>query len=164
MEHHQSEPIELGDEINLIKLAGKDAIRAILTEDARVQSLPIVQKAGIVSDLIISFCEHLGEAVVEVQYKNILLIAGFEICNKLVVAENSIYFSDKMENALLVKIAVKKVLHQLAGMQVLGISDVEYSKIIENEIEEFRLLFNSWVNSFDGAINLSDGWNLPLNS
>lgn len=90
-----------------------------------------------------------------------MLNAGFEICNKLVIAETSSYFNDKMENALLVKIAIKKVLHQLAGMQVLGISDVEYSQLIENEIEEFRSLFNNWVSTFDKSITLLDGWDLP---
>jgi len=69
-----------------------------------------------------------------------------------------------LENALLVKMAIKKVLHQLSGMQVLGISDFEYSRLIENEIEEFRLLFNNWVRTFDKGTNLSDGWELPLNS
>jgi hypothetical protein len=164
MNQNQSEHIDREDKISLMKLAGKDAIRAILTEDARVQSMAIVQKAGLVSDLIISFCEHLGDSEVEYQYKKILLNAGFEICNKLVVAETSIYFNDKLENALLVKMAIKKVLHQLSGMQVLGISDFEYSRLIENEIEEFRLLFNNWVRTFDKGTNLSDGWELPLNS
>lgn len=161
MENYNSEPVSREEKISLIKLAGKDAIRAILTEDARVQSLPIVQKAGLISDLIISFSEHLGETDVEFEYKKILLNAGFEICNKLVIAETSSYFNDKMENALLVKIAIKKVLHQLAGMQVLGISDVEYSQLIENEIEEFRSLFNNWVSTFDKSITLLDGWDLP---
>lgn len=164
MENHKSEHIDQEEKISLMKLAGKDAIRAILTEDARVQSMPIVQKAGLVSDLIISFCEHLGESDVEFEYKKILLNAGFEICNKLVIAETSIYFNDKLENALLVKIAVKKVLNQLAGMQVLGISDLEYSQLIENEIEEFRSLYNFWVSDFDKSTTLSDGWDLPLNS
>lgn len=161
MENYNSEPVSREEKISLIKLAGKDAIRAILTEDARVQSLPIVQKAGLISDLIISFSEHLGETDVEFEYKKILLNSGFEICNKLVIAETSSYFNDKLENALLVKIAIKKVLHQLAGMQVLGISDVEYSQLIENEIEEFRSLYNNWVSTFDKSITLSDGWDLP---
>ena len=161
MENNNPEPISSEEEISLKKLAGKDAIRAILTEDARVQSLPIVQKAGLISDLIISFSEHLGETVVDFEYKKILLNAGFEICNKLVIAETSSYFNDKLENALLVKMAIKKVLHQLAGMQVLGISDVEYSQLIENEIEEFRSLYNNWVSTFDKSITLSDGWDLP---
>jgi len=161
MENNNPEPLSREEEISLRKLAGKDAIRAILTEDARVQSLPIVQKAGLISDLIISFSEHLGQTEVDIEYKKILLNAGFEICNKLVIAETSSYFNDKLENALLVKMAIKKVLHQLAGMQVLGISDVEYSQLIENEIEEFRSLYNNWVSSFDKSITLSDGWDLP---
>ena len=53
MENNNPEPISSEEEISLKKLAGKDAIRAILTEDARVQSLPIVQKAGLIIDLII---------------------------------------------------------------------------------------------------------------
>ena len=161
MESDNPEPSSSEEEISLKKLAGKDAIRAILTEDARVQSLPIVQKAGLISDLIISFSEHLGQTEVDFEYKKILLNAGFEICNKLVIAETSSYFNDKLENALLVKMAIKKVLHQLAGMQVLGISDMEYSQLIENEIEEFRSLYNNWVSSFDKSITLSDGWDLP---
>jgi len=56
MENYNSEPVSREEKISLIKLAGKDAIRAILTEDARVQSLPIVQKAGLISDLIIFLC------------------------------------------------------------------------------------------------------------
>ena len=108
MEKYNSEPVSREEKISLIKLAGKDAIRAILTEDARVQSLPIVQKAGLISDLIISFSEHLGETDVEFEYKKILLNSGFEICNKLVIAETSSYFNDKLENALLVKIELRK--------------------------------------------------------
>jgi hypothetical protein len=164
MEHNKSENFDQEVNFSLMKLAGKDAIRAILSEDARVQSMPIVQKAALISDLIISFCEHLGDSGVEAEYKKILLNAGFEICNKLVIGETSTYFNVKLENAVLVKIAAKKVLHQLAGMKVLGISDIEYSQLIENELDEFKSLFNSWVNEFDKTVTLTDGWDLPLNS
>jgi hypothetical protein len=42
--------------------------------------------------------------------------------------------------------------------------EVVVTETIENEIEEFRLLFNNWVRTFDKGTNLSDGWELPLNS
>ncbi|MFM7015286.1 MAG: hypothetical protein ACKOX3_03060 [Bacteroidota bacterium] len=145
---------------HLLKQAGKDAIRAILTEDARVQALPIVQKAGVVSDLVISFAESLGDSEAENQYKTILIKAGFEICNKLVIAENSPYFNNRIEQALLVKLAVKKVLCQLDGLEVQGWCDTSYSGLIKKELEVFRQLFNEWVGAFDKSTYLSDGWDL----
>lgn len=164
MDSHQQENLNQDEEVSLMKLAGQDAIRAILTEDARVQSLPIIQKASLLSDTILSFTESLGSTSAENQYKQILLDASYDICNKIVVAENSRFFNDKMEQALLVKIAVKKVLNQLDGLEVLGLCDLNYAQLIKNEIEQFRQLFNSWVNTFDKNTRLSDGWDLPLNS
>ena len=150
------------ESVDLMRLAGRDAIRAILSEDARVASLPIIQKAGKISDLINAFAEVLGNSEAENQYKTVLIAAGFEVCNKLVLAESSHYYNDKLEQALLVKMAIKKVLHQLAGIDVLGLSDINYSNLIKSEIEEFRIIFNEWVLSFDKSTFSSDGWNIPL--
>jgi hypothetical protein len=164
MDNQHRDNLFNSEDISLLKQAGKEALRAILSEDARVQALPIVQKAGVICDLIISFSESFGDGEIELQYKNILEDAGFELCNKLVIAENSLYFNDKMENALLVKIAAKKIINQLAGMEVLGISNPDYCNLIKDEMEKFRALYNKWVSEFENKVTLSDGWDLPLNS
>ncbi len=148
------------EDSSLLKQAGKEAIRAILSEDARVQALPIIRKAGMINDLIITFSETLGDGDIENQYKKVLRIASFEMSNKLVIAENSPYYNEKIENSILVKIAAKKVLNQLAGMEVIGIINIEYSKLIREEIEGFRLLFMEWINSFERKTILSDGWDI----
>ncbi len=158
MEYHSQAELNTSEDFSMLKLAGKEAIRAILSEDARVQALPIIQKAGLINDLINSCSETLGDSTIENQYKKVLKIASFEMSNKLVVAENSPYYNEKIENSILVKIAAKKLLNQLDGMEVIGIINLEYSRLIREEIEGFRIMFLEWIKSFDRKTFLKDGW------
>jgi hypothetical protein len=160
MENKSQAGWNTSEDFSLLKQAGREAIRAILSEDARIQALPIIQKAGAINDLINYCSDTLGDSDIENQYKKILRIASFEMSNKLVIAENSPYYNEKIENSILVKIAAKKVLNQLAGMEVIGIINLEYSKLIRDEIEGFRLLFLEWVISFERKTILSDGWDI----
>ena len=113
-----------------------------------------------INDLINSCSETLGDSTIENQYKKVLKIASFEMSNKLVVAENSPYYNEKIKNSILVKIAAKKLLNQLDGMEVIGIINLEYSSLIREEIEGFRIMFLEWIKSFDRKTFLKDGWDV----
>jgi hypothetical protein len=46
------------------------------------------------------------------------------------------------------------------SLKMFGFEEVEYYKIIRNQIEDFRLLFVDWVASFNQKHFITDHWGL----
>jgi hypothetical protein len=77
---------------------------------------------------------------------------------KIAGAEAVDLFSIKMENAILIKIAAKELQSQVALCKQLNNKIIPYLNILDEEITEFRGLYNGWVSSFDPTIDIDDGW------
>ncbi len=66
----------------------------------------------------------------------------------------------KMENATFIRKAARDLMVSYHTLKMLGFEDVEYYKIIRKQIEEFRLLFVEWVDSFNKKHFITDNWGL----
>lgn len=64
----------------------------------------------------------------------------------------------KMENAAFIRKAARDLIVSYHSLKMYGFEDVEYYKIVRNQIEEFRLLFVDWVASFNPKHFITDSW------
>jgi hypothetical protein len=66
----------------------------------------------------------------------------------------------KMENAAFIRKAARDLMVSYHSLKMFGFEEVEYYKIIRNQIEDFRLLFVDWVASFNQKHFITDHWGL----
>ncbi len=82
------------------------------------------------------------------------------ICPKLGGAEGSMLYDIKMENAAIIRKAGRELLTGCSGMELWGFKHTEYLELLRTEIEEFRVLFAEWVQTFDPWNYSIDRWGL----
>lgn len=124
------------------------------------RELPVFQKAleigEITKALVVSFPEdrdpyHLKEQMIA----NALILSA-----KIAGAEGAGIYRIRMENAVLIKIAACELQAQSSLCKAESMSQRDYIELLRTAIEEFRLLFVEWVDSFDSLNNVADGWGL----
>lgn len=98
-----------------------------------------------------SFGEH---------YKSMMLEDVIMINSKLRHAESTYLYSIKMENAVFIKSHALSLLTATSGLKMMSLSNKNYLQLLRDGINEFRLLFVEWINSFDKTIDILDGWGL----
>ncbi|WP_066836578.1 hypothetical protein [Rufibacter ruber] len=79
---------------------------------------------------------------------------------KVAGAEASDLYDLRMENATLIRKAARDLLTHCTSLEMFGFKDVHYFRLLREAIEEYRLLFLEWVNSFDPWNYLLDTWGL----
>jgi hypothetical protein len=65
-----------------------------------------------------------------------------------------------MENAAIIRKAAREIYVTVGYLDLGRIKDFDYTDIIRNEIEEFKVLFREWVKSFDVWNYVVDDWGL----
>jgi hypothetical protein len=125
------------------------------------QETPIYKKAEeifstlkIITDLIPDKDEHLQIL------KNQLLEDAMIIQAKLSGALTTKVYDLKMENATFIRKAAKDLMVSYHSLKMFDFEEVEYYKLVRNQIEEFRLLFVDWVASFNQKHFITDTWGL----
>lgn len=79
---------------------------------------------------------------------------------KVAGAWGSQFYDIKMENATIIRKAAQDLLLHLRALEMYGFKDVEYCELLRDEIEEFRILFAQWVQTFDPWDYVVDRWGL----
>jgi hypothetical protein len=93
-------------------------------------------------------------------YREIMLSDAGTLSSKIANAEGGDFYTLRMENAVLVKVAARNLLAQTSGLRMLGLSEPHYLQLLRDEVEEFRLLFVEWVTGFDKSKDIRDDWGL----
>ncbi len=144
--------------------ASDEALSEIKKEQERISNLPLMIQAGQLFEVVSGIVETFSnEDEISLHYKEVMLSDVRKLRNRIIATEDAEHFSLKMENAVLVKVAAQNLLAQEAGLNLLSLADPSYLEVLRNEIEEFRLLFIDWTNSFDRSRDMNDGWNLFKN-
>lgn len=98
-----------------------------------------------------TFAEH---------YKGLMMEDVMIINAKLRGAEAVDLYSQRMENAVVIKIHAVSLLTATSGLKMMGLSSNKYLQLLRDEIEAFRKLFVDWVASFDKTNDIPDDWGL----
>ena len=65
-----------------------------------------------------------------------------------------------MEASAIVRKAARDLIVHCRGLEIFGFKETQYLDLIRNAVEEYRLLFIDWVNSFDQWDYFIDRWGL----
>lgn len=141
--------------------ANDEALHEIKKEQHRIYSMPIMRKAKQIYELVRALVETFPEEDdMAAHYREIMLCDAGILGAKIAGAEGADFYTLRMENAVQIKIAAKNLIAQTSGLKMLGISEPHYLQLLRDEIEDFRLLFVDWVNTFDRTRDFQDDWGL----
>ena len=141
--------------------ANQEAMHEIRREHDRIFSLPVMKKANQIFDLVRALVETLPDNDdMACHYREIMLSDAGTLSSKIANAEGGDFYTLRMENAVLVKVAARNLLAQTSGLRMLGLSEPHYLQLLRDEVEEFRLLFVEWVTGFDKSKDIRDDWGL----
>lgn len=65
-----------------------------------------------------------------------------------------------MENAAFIRKAARDLMVAYHSLEMYGFEEVEYYHLIRNQLEEFRLLFIDWKESFNPKHFITDEWGI----
>lgn len=143
-----------GEEFN-----SEEAKRDFQREHDRVENMPIMKKAREIFEIVDSLMELIDEEDdFMAHYRGLLFEDASIICAKIAGAEGGDLYTLRMENAVVIKIHARSLLTQTSGLKMMGFKETRYLKVLRDAIEEFRLLFIEWVNSFDKSNDIPDEW------
>ena len=144
--------------------ASVEALNEIKREQERISILPLMVKACQIFDVVNGIVETFSNSDdISSHYKEVMVSNVRKLRNGIVAAEDATYFSTKMENAVLVKVAAQNLLAQEAGLSLLNLAAPAYLKVLRDEVEEFREKSLEWISTFDRKNDMDDGWNLFKN-
>ncbi|WP_298308590.1 hypothetical protein [Flavobacterium sp.] len=127
-----------------------------------LKKLPIYQKAELLFQLVQSLVASLPEEDEYIQAtKHLMMEDAMIIPAKIAGAEGGDMYSIRMQNAAIIREHAMHLYVQVGSLRFhKEYKDLEYVKLIRNEIDAFRLLFIEWVKSFDTTNYYWDEWEL----
>lgn len=107
---------------------------------------------------IVALFPEENEMLMEI--KNQLMENAMIIQAKLAGSHGAKLYDIKMENATFIRKAARDLMVSYHSLEMHGFEEVEYYKIIRDQIDEFRLLFIEWVSGFNPQHFITDIWGL----
>jgi hypothetical protein len=124
----------------------------------KYEKLPVYQKAQELFDL----AEIIADALKEDKMKEHLAAQMFSnaalVQAKIAGAEGGALYSLRMQNAVLIKLAVQDMFNAVSFASMVKINEKDYVDLMRDKVEEFRLVFNDWIRSFDKTYDIPDNW------
>lgn len=126
------------------------------------RQLPIYQKAELLYKLVESIVASLPEEDEYIQStKHLMLEDAMILPAKIAGAEAGGLYSIRMQNAAIIRDHAMHLYVQVGGLRFHdAYKNIQYIQLIRKEINEFRLLFIEWVESFDTNNHIWDDWGL----
>jgi hypothetical protein len=122
------------------------------------EKLPVYQKAQELFDLV----EVIADALKENSRKEHLAAEMFGnaaiVQAKIAGAEGGGLYSLRMQNAVVIKIAVQDMFNAVAFASMMKINEKDYTDLMRVKVDEFRLVFNDWIRGFDKTYDIPDNW------
>lgn len=128
----------------------------------RTQQLPIYQKAELLFQLVESLAASLPKENELLQsMKEIMRADALMLPAKIAGAEVGNIYCIRMQNVAIIRFHAMSLYTQVGGLSLYDESiDNAFTNHIRTEIENFRLLFIDWANSFDTSNYIWDDWEL----
>ena len=140
------------------------------SEKHNYKNLPVFRKAREIVDLsnkiaefIIDSMEQKLQAVelgMAKSYVHEIVSNSYLLPVKIAGAESVQIYDLKMENAALIRKAAREISTLCSGLQMFDIDGFNYLKMLQEEINLFRIEFAEWVKTFDQYNYIIDRWGL----
>jgi hypothetical protein len=124
----------------------------------KYEKLPVYKKAQELFDL----AEIIADSLKEDEMKEHLAAQMFTnaalVQAKIAGAEGGGLYSLRMQNAVLIKLAVQDMFNAVSFASMVEINEEDYVDLMRDKVEEFRLVFIDWIRSFDKTYDIPDNW------
>jgi hypothetical protein len=138
----------------------EEARRELEEERKRVDNLPITRKADELFEITKTIIDIVNEEDDELNYCSLMLEDVSIICAKIAGAEGGDLYTLRMENAVIIKVHARSLMTLAGALKYEKVCNPDYLDLLRNEIDEFRLIFIDWVQSFDKTNDIPDNWGL----
>lgn len=125
----------------------------------QIYSHPLMKKANEIVSLTHALVGSLDEARKEL-YGGMMMEDATVISAKFAGAEGVNDYILKMENATIMKVHARHLNSMTYQLAMEETHAEEHLNLLREAIEEFKVLFVSWVNNFDPKDRMDDGWGL----
>lgn len=113
-----------------------------------------------IAEITHALIESIEEEDDKFHIREQMLANAYVLGAKIAGAEGAGIYRIRMENAVLIKLAACELQAQTSLCRAENLSENDYIQLLRDEIENFRKLFVSWVDSFDSSDNYDDGWGI----
>jgi len=126
-----------------------------------VEKLPIFKKGKEIFDLVHQIGDLIPEDDDHLQsIKGQMFLDAGMLSAKVAAAEGGDIYDLRMECAAIIRKSARDLMVQNHSLRAFGFEHVEYYDLVRELIEEYRLLFIDWVQSFDPWNYIHDSWGL----
>jgi hypothetical protein len=127
----------------------------------RAEDLAIFKKGKEIFDVVHQIGELIPEDNDFLQHVKACMIEDAGLLTvKVAGAEAGDLYDIRMEAAAIIRKAARDLMVQQHSLEAFGFSDAGYYTIVRSLLEEYRLLFIDWVQSFDPWNYYIDRWGL----
>ena len=126
----------------------------------KYRKLPVFKKAEELEEIVRVISESLkdGKDRTKEHFVTEMISNAYIIQVKIAGAEGSSAYSLKMQNAVVIKIAIQDMFNAVSASAMFKISEKDYVDLMREKVEEFRLTFVDWIRGFDKTHDISDNW------
>src|SRR5476651_43535 len=124
----------------------------------KYESLPVYQKSQEIFDLVEIISETLKEDDMKEHLAAQMWTNAALIQAKIAGAEGAGLYSLRMQNAVLIKLAVQDMFNAISFASMVKINEADYVQLMRDKVEEFRLVFVDWIRGFDKSYDIPDNW------
>lgn len=126
-----------------------------------LEKLPIYKKGKEIFDLVHKIGDLISEDDEHLQsIKGQMYLDAGMLSAKVAAAEGGDIYDLRMECAAIIRKSARDLMIQNHSLRAFGFEHVEYYDLVRELIEEYRLLFIDWVQSFDPWNYIIDRWGL----
>ncbi|HEY4327391.1 MAG TPA: hypothetical protein VGN20_25635 [Mucilaginibacter sp.] len=124
----------------------------------RYRKLPIFKKSDELYELANVIAEALKEDDKRQHLASEIVGNAMLIQAKIAGAEGGGTYSIRMQNAVLIKLAVQDMFNATSFASMIKINKEDYVDLMRDKVEEFRIVFVEWIRGFDKTYDIPDNW------
>lgn len=124
----------------------------------KYEKLPVYQRARELFDLAEVIADALKEDEMKEHLAAQILSNAALVQAKIAGAEGGGLYSLRMQNAVLIKLAVQDMFNAISFASMVEINEEDYVDLVRDKIEEFRAAFVDWIRGFDKSYDIPDNW------
>jgi hypothetical protein len=138
----------------------EEARKEMEAHNQRINKMPLMKKADEILHLTMAIVATIDEEKDVLEVRNAMTENAYTLMPKIAGAEGNDLYSLRMENAVLIKIHARELLAQTSLCKAENLAETKDLFLLREAIEEFRVLFVEWINSFDKNNDIPDEWGI----
>lgn len=124
----------------------------------KYRKLPVFKKSEEILELAEVIVEAIKDSKEKEHFATEILSNAVRIGAKIAGAEGGSLYSLRMQNAVIIKLAVQDMLNAVICTAMFDLNEEDYVDLMRDKVEEFRLEFVTWIRGFDKTYDIPDDW------